>query len=504
MSLPHFGLNKLTPRHLLLGAPFYLLFLKGFIFPLPLLDFWWHLKMGQVILNSGSIPRTDIFSFTAAGKTFVVQNWLSEIILFLTYRLGHFPLLIFFNTLLLVAALFPVYYLCRKSSSGFWQPLFAASLVSICMFGNLRPQNFSFLFFALFYLLLDDYRFKRRDRLWLLPVLMIFWVNIHGGFVLGLILIGLYLAPAFISKLFDNIHKKTFDGKLAVVQILCVLATFANPEGLKIYEYIYTVLRDPSSQQFVVEWLPPAINSAQGIFLFFLPFFIATFVLILARRRIEPIDLYIYFIFSCFGFSASRNSIYFLFAIAPIVSRYMPAKQDSELRSDLAKDNPAPSSARSSHQAGILNLVIACAALIGVGIHSPWIKSGVYNKSLLESKTPVGAMDFIDKHPLNGNIYHTQIYGDYLIWRLWPKQHSFIDGRVHLFGESFIRYYQKILSDSNWEEMLQKYDINYLLLSKDKNGGSPERIMNTARSSPSWSVMYEDEHSVLFEWRQNE
>ncbi len=505
MRRSHFNPNRLTPRHLLLGAPVYLLILKGFIFPLPLLDFWWHLRMGQLILSSGSIPRTDLFSFTAAGETFVVQNWLSEIILFLIYKLGHFPLLIFFNTLLLVASLFPIYHLCRKSSFRFWPPLFAATLVSVCMFGNLRPQNFSFLFFALFYLLLDDYRFKRRDRLWLLPVLMVLWVNIHGGFVLGLILIGLYLVPAFISKLLFNIHEKMFDRKLAVIQMLCILATFANPEGFKIYQYIYTVLRDPSSQQLVIEWLPPAINNAQGIFLFFLPFFIATFVLILVRRRIDPIDLYIYFIFSFFGFSASRNSIYFLFAIAPIIARYMPKGQPDVAKSDPKQGKlfPSPANTKPSNQAGILNLIFVGAALIAIAIHSPWIKSSVYNKSLLETNTPVGAMDFIDEHSLEGNIFHPQIFGDYLIWRLWPKQHSFLDGRVHLFSESFIQYYQRVLRDSNWQELLKKYDIRYLLLCKEGKGASPRHMINTARSSSSWTVVYEDGYSVLFERQQS-
>lgn len=503
MRLSHFNPKRLTPRHLLLGAPIYLLILKGFIFPLPLLDFWWHLKMGEFILGSGLIPRTDLFSFTAAGETFVVQNWLSEIILFMTYRLGHFPLLIFFNTLLLVAALIPIYYLCRKSSSRFWPPLFAAALVSICVLGNLRPQNFSFLFFALFYLLLENYRFKRRDRLWLLPVLMVFWVNIHGGFVLGLILTGIYLAPGFISKLLFNIHEKWLDRKLAVIQILCILATFGNPEGIKIYEYLYTVLRDPSSQQFVMEWLPPAINSAQGIFLFFLPFFIATFVLILTRRKIDPIDLYIYFIFSLFGLSASRNSIYFLLAIAPIISRYMPARQLCESKPEIEKRQATSAPAGHFKQAWIPNLIIACIALIGVGIHSPWIKGGVYKESLLASETPVGAMDFIEKHSLKGNIFHTQIYGDYLIWRLWPNQRSFIDGRVHLFGESFVRYYQNVLRHPNWEELLKEYDIKYLLLAKGKEGNSTKSIMDAAGSSPSWTMIYEDEHSILYQNRQN-
>ena len=129
MKIAGFDPQKLTTRHLWLGAPVYLLVLREFITPLPLLDFWWHLKMGEIILSSGSIPRTDIFSYTAAGKTFIVQNWLSEILLFLIYKLGHFPLLVFFNALLLAAALFPIYYLCRKSSSRFWPSIFSAILV---------------------------------------------------------------------------------------------------------------------------------------------------------------------------------------------------------------------------------------------------------------------------------------------------------------------------------------------------------------------------------------
>jgi hypothetical protein len=251
----------------------------------------------------------------------------------------------------------------------------------------------------------------------------------------------------------------------------------------------------------VIEWLPPAINNAQGIFLFFLPFFIATFVLILCRRRIDPLDLYIYFIFAFFGLSASRNSIYFLFAIAPIVARYMPAGQSNESKPDPEPAQPEPSSgnARRPNQAWILNLTIACAALVAVGIHSPWIQSSIYNKSLLDANTPVGAMDFIDKHSLEGNIFHPQIFGDYLIWRLWPKQHSFLDGRVHLFGESFIKYYQRVLRDSNWEELLKEYDIRYLLLGKEGKGASPENMISAARSSPSWAILHEDEVSVLFE-----
>jgi hypothetical protein len=120
---------------------------------------------------------------------------------------------------------------------------------------------------------------------------------------------------------------------------------------------------------------------------------------------------------------------------------------------------------------------------------------------LLDGETPVAAMDYIEAHSLTGNIFHPQIYGDYLIWRLWPDQRSFFDGRVHAFGESIIRDYRRMFRDSDWAGLAEKYDIRYLLLSKGRHGGDSERLINDARHSPSWAIVHEDDLSVLFEKR---
>src|SRR5262245_40301687 len=84
----------LTIDHLWLGLPVFALLYKLFSVPLSVLDFWWHLKIGQIIATTGSIPRIDLFSFTAAGKPFVVQNWLAEVIFYATYAFGGFPLIV--------------------------------------------------------------------------------------------------------------------------------------------------------------------------------------------------------------------------------------------------------------------------------------------------------------------------------------------------------------------------------------------------------------------------
>jgi hypothetical protein len=133
---------RITLEHLWLALPFFLIVTKGFLFPLPLLDFWWHLKMGEIIVTTHSIPRTDLFSFTAAGKPFIIQNWLSEVIYYKIYELGGFPLLVLLNTVLLAAALLPVYLLCREATSRTKLAVFAAFMAAFVFWQHAAPGFF--------------------------------------------------------------------------------------------------------------------------------------------------------------------------------------------------------------------------------------------------------------------------------------------------------------------------------------------------------------------------
>ena len=105
-------------------------------------------------------------------------------------------------------------------------------------------------------------------------------------------------------------------------------------------------------------------------------------------------------------------------------------------------------------------------------------------------------MDYIAEHHLTGHIFHPQDYGDYLIWRLWPQQRSFIDGRVHLYPLSFVQDYILVFHDDRWESRLAKYDIQYLLLQKDDE--KCRSMIEDARNSQKWTLLYEDDLSVLF------
>ena len=508
-------LPKVTIDHLWLAVPIAITTGFGFLLKLRLVDFWWHLKAGEIIVVTRSIPRTDLFSFTAAGHPFILQNWLVEVIYYATYRMGGLALLVALNATLLVAALVPVYHLCREATDRVKLGVVSALLPAVLLlyFGSVRSQVFSFALFSAFYWVLSQYKHRKRHLLWTLPLMMILWVNLHGAFVLGLGLIALFLCCEGVRRFVygdrpDILSYRELGG-LGFILLVSALTTVVNPEVYRIYSYIRAVATNPASQALVLEWQPPRISEREGIVLFYGPFFITFLVLLGAGRKPELVDLILFLTFGILGLSAVRNGVWFALIAAPVLARYLPTVDFSavtnalkRLRFGKALINRLATGPRAAAPVRYrLNRQIAVLMLTLIGLVSPWVYPHLGNKAfgntLWETSTPVGAMDYIQEHGLQGNIFHPQVYGDYLIWRLWPEQRSFIDGRVHLFDASVVRDYRLAFHDSHWDERLSRYDIRYLLLSKQEEEN--HMMMDAARASAGWRPLYEDEQSVLFE-----
>jgi len=497
-------------------VPAVILTCMGFMHPLRLFDFWWHLKVGEVIVTSGEIPRVDLFSFTHAGRPFINHDWLGEVLYYLTYRIGAFPLVIALNTVLLLVAFVLIFQLCLGATRRLRVAALSGLVAAIALgwHSNVRPQVYSFVFFAAFYWILWTYRDGRRNCLWALPLLMVLWVNLHGAFVLGIGLIGLVLASETVRRAVRGPRAGTLAPsaltKLTLILGMTVLACVVNPEGLGKFAYVRQLQVTPSVQQFVREWQVPDIKRVGDVFAFFGPFFLALLILFYTRCRLSLTELGLFLTFAVLGLAASRHGIWFTLIVTPMLARHLDELEVPPGFLDEMHGRPClgmllrrlEQRRHSRHpiRSGLNCMILICLLLFTIML-SPWVRPHLklerLRPQLMEKRTPIGAMDYIAEHGLVGNIFHPQLYGDYLIWRLWPQQRSFIDGRVHLFDESFLAEHILILHDENWAARLAKYDIKYLLL--PKGVGNFAAMIEDARGSENWTLLYEDDISVLFE-----
>jgi hypothetical protein len=506
---------QLRIEHLWILVPALLVAWMGFTHPLRLLDFWWHLKVGEVIVTSGQIPRVDLFSFTHAGQPFVYQMWLAGVLYYLTYQIGGPPLVITFNTVLLLLAFAFTFHLCLQAASRVRMAALCGLVAAIVLgwYSNVRPQAYSFALFAAFHWILWAYRDGRRDFLWALPLLMALWVNLHGAFVLGIGLIALVLGAEAIRRVARGPRAGTLApsalAKLAVILALTVLACLVNPEGAQVYAYVRQLQVDPSVQQFVLEWQVPDIKNAYDVVPFFGPFFLALLVLFYTRRRLSLTELGLFLVFAVLALGARRHAIWFALIVTPMLARHLAQLEipnwldelpvQSYLRTLVRRPEWGQQS-RGPTRYG-LNWMILILLMLFTVMLSPWVRPHLeverLRPQLVDKGTPVGAMDYIAEHRLTGNIFHPQAYGDYLIWRLYPEQRSFFDGRVHLFDGAFVAEYILTFYDENWESRLAQHDIKYLLLPKDDDNS--KSMTEAARGSMHWTLLYEDDISVVFE-----
>ena len=167
-------------------------------------DIWWHLKTGEWIWHHKAIPYVDPFSYTFQGVKWIDFEWLFQAAIYPIYQLGGFEGLIIFKIVVILLAFFILFFTCRTLDRGKgWLSitlLFIALLVAQGRF-MIRPQIITLLFFALYVYLLTLYREKRISTIriaLLLSPLQVLWVNIHGSFLLGIVLVGLYATGIFV------------------------------------------------------------------------------------------------------------------------------------------------------------------------------------------------------------------------------------------------------------------------------------------------------------------
>ena len=297
-------------------------------------DFWWHITIGREILTTGKIPTVDVYSYTEAGQSYPSYQmfWFMETVLYEIYWLGGPALVVFLQSLMITSAYFVIFWICRLNSKS-WRiaaigVLFAAALGLNDW--NVRPQGITFLLASLFLLAIYTYR-KNPHWGWLVifPAGMLIWVNSHGTFLIGLVLIGIWFADE-IWKVIKQRAKgeHLVEKKLIVVPGIMfgitALVCLINPRGLGIINYLKTLTSNNVVQNLVTEWAPPTLGTLMGV-LFFSGLIGSTILLLLSPKRPDFFQIATFFVFGILGLKTSRGIVWFGLVMAPIVAEHLAA-----------------------------------------------------------------------------------------------------------------------------------------------------------------------------------
>ncbi|MFY9585685.1 MAG: hypothetical protein WAR21_14450 [Candidatus Acidiferrales bacterium] len=445
-------------------------------------DTWWHLAVGKHILETRSLPTVDPYSFTVSGTHWIAYEWLGEVVMALAGRLGGLRAPTVLLVLLSASLLVLLYCYAWLRSGNFKAAFIACALVLpvAAAFFTLRPQLLGYNFLLITLICLEQFRRGHPRALWLLPPLFLVWVNTHGTFVFGLVVVGLAWLSGQVGFDTGGLVAERWTREqsryLAVVMFLCVLVLPLTPYGTRIAAYpLEMSLAQPINIASINEWQPLAFNLFLGKL--FLGLVLLFFLLYLAQRpplRLAEVGLLLFAVFAaCVHL---RFLPIFLASFTPLLAlllaRWMPGYEAE-------KERP------------VLN--VAFMALIAASVVFSFPSSGRIENMAAE-KYPRDAVAYLRAHPVRGPMLNEYGWGGYLIWAFGREHKVFIDGRADIYEYAgVLSDYIKITHmDPEALLLLRKYGIEACLVTRK----AP--LATLLAALPNWERIYSDELATLY------
>jgi hypothetical protein len=440
-------------------------------------DYWFYVRIGRDILQSGVIPRVDTFSYTYPGRPIFYQPWLSAVIFWWVHSLGGATLTFLLRGICIAVAYALVWALMRHVGTGTKLATLLAILLGLSssMNWSMRPQMLAYPLFALILWVLWHWQNGRPKLMWTLPLATLLWVNLHGSFILAFVLMGSALV-------FGSGDRK----KLLLWLVLSLFATLLNPRGVFVWEFVSGMLSSPSDQMFATEWRPPVnagwqMNIFFGWLLLFIP------LAALSPRRLSILEWTWFLGFGWLALSGLRYVIWFMFIMAVL---------SGGLLAELLKSFRRPTTEEKSNQTfnySLSILIFLMPLMMLPGLRESWWKESPPPYHL--ATTPIAATKWLAAHPdLSGPLFAEFTFGSYLTFAL-PSRLLWIDNRFNAYPPEHWEKYQVISAAKYpWQDLLDQDKVNLLMLSLT----TQKTLVDAVEDSGQWCEQYRDQTAVIF------
>ncbi len=453
-------------------------------------DIGWHIRTGDWILAHHSVPTHDLFSFSKPGAPWFAWEWLSDIVFALLFRAAGLK-----GVVLFAAAVLAIYS-TLVLRHAFWRGANVLIALPVVLLGVgastvhflARPHIFTFLFLAIAFWMLDADRRENSRYVWLLVPLSVLWVNLHGGFFI-------FLACVVLLALGSTIEAQWAARgwgparRYSLLWAACAAASLVNPYGIKLHLHVFEYLQSGWIRDNVQEFLAPSFRG-EGELQFeaiLMAGLLIAALLIAARHFSEA--LWIVFLAHS-ALTSLRHAPLFCIVAAPLI-----AGELSSLWGDWASKRPRQSLSRTLHE-------------MGCDLAGPFRRNTVWVPALLAALAlapldwprdfpqrlfPVSLLARHAQRLATERVLTTDQWADYLIFRNYPLQRVYLDGRSDFYGEALGKEYLAVLQlSSNWREVMERRRFDAVLL--------PPRwpLVEMLKRSPEWSIAADDGKAILF------
>jgi hypothetical protein len=472
----------------------------------------WHIRAGDHILATGEVPRTDFFSYSRAGESWFAWEWLYDVLLSLIHSAAGLNGVLLWSVFL-IAVTFHLLFRCAHKRSG--SLLVASVLVILAGRASVvhylaRPHLVSWLFTLLFVLGLEDFQEGRRRAMVWLPLVMALWVNMHGGFVAGLAVIGVYATANCATWLTGSSEavrsfSRKMIGRIALLAGLVLGATLVNPYGVNLHLHVAGYLSNSYLLNHIEEFSSPDFHGAAAIS-FEILLGVAVLAVALSPQARSWRVLLLVALSAHMGLMAVRNlpisSILLVIAIAPPLGAALKQAALSVRLRGLSRSWAARLAdldfRLSAVQAQLRGHGLAClVAIASVGIviaGGRLFAAPVLNAGFDPKHMPVEAVDYLGQKGISSNLAVPDGWSGYVIYRLYPDIRLFMDDRHDFYGAEHVAEYIKLFYlDIGWKYVLARYDIRWVLVPPK----SP--LANALKETSGWSVVHDDGVGIIFQ-----